>query len=36
MKIGYNKDINKDCTKWSANAPEPGRAEGTTLKMDKP
>ena len=36
MIIGPNRDINKDHKKLPMTPPEPHRAEGTALKMDKP
>ena len=36
IKIGSNKDVRKDHKKLSAIPLEPGEAESTALKMDKP
>ena len=36
IKIGSNKDVKKDLKKLSAILLEPGEAESTALKMDKP
>ena len=36
MKIGSNKDINKDYKKLPMTLREPGKAEDTAPKMDKP
>ena len=36
MKIGSNKDINKDHKELPMTPPEPGKTEGTALTMDKP
>ena len=35
MKIGSDKDANKDHKKLSTTSPEPSRTEGTALKIDK-
>ena len=34
MKIGSDKDANKDHKKLSTTSPEPSRTEGTALKKD--
>ena len=36
IKIGSNKDVRKDHKKLSAIPLEPGEAESTALKIDKP
>ena len=36
MKIGPNRDINKDHKKLPMTPPEPGKADGIAIKMNKP